>query len=323
MKPKSTRRDFMRKAGVAAAGAFVLPRFVRGAAAEKATKIVLVAGPKSHGYMEHEHYASFVLLAKRLEAAGLGIQTVVCKGGWPKDESVFDGAAAIAVNSDGESGHVFAGHEAKLDELKKRGVGLAVLHFALIIDKGPLGKLMLEWAGGYDEPDWSVVNWWTAEFKALPEHPVTRGVKPFTFHDEWYYHMRFRPDMAGVTPILSAVPPDSTREGPDGRHSGNPVVRGDKGKVETVAWVSELPDGTRGFGFTGGHSHRYLGHPQFRKVLLNGIAWCARVELPADGIVSAQPTLEELRQNQDDPEPANFDFSAITKELTSWKAENF
>ena len=39
---------------------------------------------------------------------------------------------------------------------------------------------------------------------ALPEHAVTRGVKPFTINDEWYYHMRFVDGMTGVTPIVSA-----------------------------------------------------------------------------------------------------------------------
>jgi len=36
-----------------------------------------------------------------------------------------------------------------------------------------------------------VVNpWWTLDFKEIPKHEVTRGVKPFAINDEWYYHMR-------------------------------------------------------------------------------------------------------------------------------------
>ena len=57
---------------------------------------------------------------------------------------------------------------------------------------------------------WSVNPWWTPEFKELPKHEVTRGVKPFAINDEWYYHMRFVPEMKGVTSILAAVPPKST-----------------------------------------------------------------------------------------------------------------
>ena len=41
---------------------------------------------------------------------------------------------------------------------------------------------------------------------ANTDHPITRGVKPFAADDEWYYHMRFREGMSGVTPILTAMP---------------------------------------------------------------------------------------------------------------------
>ena len=57
---------------------------------------------------------------------------------------------------------------------------------------------------------WSVNPWWTPDFKELPQHDITRGVKPFSINDEWYYHMRFVDGMKGVTPILSAVPPLNT-----------------------------------------------------------------------------------------------------------------
>jgi len=293
----------------------------QGLAAERTTKIVLLGGPQSHNYLAHEHYASFVILAQRLEAAGLGIKTVICKDGWPKDETVLDGAAALVVNCNGGRSHLLNGHLDKLDALVRGGTGLTLLHFATIIDRGPLADRALDVVGGYDEAHWSVVKWWTAEFKSLPQHPITRGVKPFSLYDEWYFHMRFRPAMTGVTPILSAVPPDSTREGQDGPHSGNPVVRQQKGMIEHVAWASERPDGVRGFGFTGLHWHWLLGHPQFRKVLLNGIAWCARVEIPPQGIESRAPTLAELRLNQDEPVPTKYDFERIKKELNAWASE--
>ena len=37
--------------------------------------------------------------------------------------------------------------------------------------------------------------------------------------------MRFRENMQGVTPVLSAIAPESTLTRPDGPHSGNPHVR--------------------------------------------------------------------------------------------------
>ena len=47
---------------------------------------------------------------------------------------------------------------------------------------------------------------WSPEFNELPEHEITRGVKPFSIRDEWYFNMRFRPDGQGIIPILSAKP---------------------------------------------------------------------------------------------------------------------
>lgn len=41
----------------------------------------------------------------------------------------------------------------------------------------------------------------------------------------------------GITPILSAVPPASTCQGPDGPHSGNAHVRARRRMPEVVAWV--------------------------------------------------------------------------------------
>ena len=76
------------------------------------------------------------------------------------------------------------GHLPKMDELRKRGAGLALLHFATIIDKGPLADRALEWAGGYDEADWSVVKWWKADFKRIGSvEGVSRAYKLTRLHD--------------------------------------------------------------------------------------------------------------------------------------------
>ena len=91
----------------------------------------------------------------------------------------------------------------------RRGVGLACIHYGVETTKGPAGDHFLKWIGGYFEPYWSVNPVWNAEFKTLTNHPITQGVKPFSMHDEWYYHMRFREASSAIgtiTPILSAHP---------------------------------------------------------------------------------------------------------------------
>jgi hypothetical protein len=143
--------------------------------------------------------------------------------------------------------------------------------------------------------------------KSLPTHPITRGVQPFETHDEWYYHMQFREGMKAVVPILTALPPASSLERPDGPHQNNPHVRAavlDRKEPQHVAWAVERADGGRGFGFTGGHWHWNWGHPMQRKLILNAIAWAAKAEVPAAGIETPRVTLEQLEENAEETPPA-------------------
>lgn len=265
-------------------------------------KIVLVAGGASHGPGDHEHRAGCLLLADCLNQLP-GVRAVVVTNGWPKDVKEFEGAAAIAIYSDGGGGHPFIqGDRLKvLDGHVQKGVGLGCIHYAVEVPKDKGGAEFLRWIGGYFETDWSVNPHWLADFQSLPNHPVARGVKPFKMQDEWYYHMRFPEGMKGVTPILSALPPKETLNRPDGPHSNNPHVRKavlEEKQPQHLMWVCERPDGGRGFGFTGGHFHKEWGDENFRRVVLNGLLWIAKIEVPANG---AQTTVSpaDLAKNLD------------------------
>jgi type 1 glutamine amidotransferase len=268
-------------------------------------KIVFLPGRQSHGWSGHAYTADCKLLAQILNENVPAVEAVVIEGGWPKDIKALDGAAAIVIGCDGNG---LLGPESNwkaLDGLAKKGVGIAFLHYAL--DPGKeYGKYLLDWLGGYYEQFWSINPSWLAEFKSLPQHPITQGVKPFKIEDEWYYHMRFREDMQGVTPILTAVPPDSTRKGPDGPHSGNAAVRARMGMGEHVAWAYERPDGGRGFGCTGGHTHWVYAKNDFRKLMLNAMCWIAKVEVPADGLFTKTPTVEQMEANLEGDRPQDW-----------------
>jgi type 1 glutamine amidotransferase len=268
-------------------------------AAEK--KIVFVAGPPSHGPGEHEHRAGCLLLKGCLDKVP-GITSVVYSNGWPEDPKAFDGAASIVLYMDGSGGHPALQDDRlqQLGALMKKGAGLACIHYATepTIEKGQ--KEFLDWIGGAFEINWSVNPHWEADFKQLPKHPITRGVKPFKINDEWYFHLRFRDGMKGVTPILTAVPPESTMSRRDGPHEGNAAVREavKRGEPQYVAWAGERAGGGRGFGFTGAHFHKNWGDNDFRKLVLNAILWTAKVQVPAEG-VSSEVTPEALKENLD------------------------
>ena len=264
-------------------------------------KIVLIAGNPSHGYLEHEYRAGSLLWQKCL--AGVpGINVVVVSNDWPKDERILDGADAVVMFVTGGGGHP-AAHSDRLktlDALMQKGAGFGTVHYGVEVEKNKGGPEFLRWQGGYFETYWSVNPTWEANFASLPNHPITRGVKPFKIRDEWYYHMRFVDGMKGVTPILGAVPPEGTRgkPGANSTHGGNPEVQKHAGEAETVMWAYDRPDGGRGFGFTGAHYHKNWGNESFRKVVLNAILWIAKVDVPQNGVESTV-TEEDLMQNLD------------------------
>ncbi|TAK98577.1 MAG: hypothetical protein EPO07_11820 [Verrucomicrobia bacterium] len=266
-------------------------------------KIVFLAGPPSHPPGQHEYRADCLLLKSCLDQFP-GITSVVCSNGWPADgKSVFDGAAAIIVFTDGGWNHPLLqeDHLEIIGQLMRQGVGLACVHYAIEPTKEKGEQKFLDWIGGCFEVDWSVNPRWTAEIKSLPSHPITRGVKPFALDDEWYFHMRFPADMKGVTPILSAVAPPNTMRRADGPHEGNPAVRESvkRGEPQNLAWAFERADSGRGFGLTGAHFHESWGNDNFRKLALNAILWVAKVEVPPDGVKSTV-TAEQLKENLDD-----------------------
>ena len=263
-------------------------------------KIVLVAGHPSHGKGEHEFNAGVQLLARCLNQVP-GVTAPFYLNGWPKDPKAFEGADSILFFMDGGPGHpiIQANHLGIIGGLMKKGVGLACVHYAVEVPKDKGGRELLDWIGGYYEDHWSTNPHWDADITRLPEHPITRGVKPFAIRDEWYFNLRFRDGMAGVTPILVAKPSDQTRQGQSAWPRGPyPHIVAASGRDEVLAWAVERPDGGRGFGFTGAHFHNNWGNENFRKLVLNALLWTAKVDVPANGVESAV-TENELKRNLD------------------------
>jgi type 1 glutamine amidotransferase len=292
----ATRRQFL-AATAAAALAGRTP-----AADGRPKKLVLIAGTPSHPPGMHEFNAGIRLLNKCL-ATVPGLTTEVCLNGFPKDLGVFAGAEAIVCYADGGPGHplIRDNRLALIGSMMKRGVGLMCMHYGVEVPKDLGANEFREWIGGCYEDRFSCNPMWKPEYTAFPEHPITRGVKPFAVTDEWYFNMRFRPDMKGVTPILSAVPPDQVRDGPYVYPKGPyPHIQAAKGKnqAEHMMWCVERADGGRGVGFTGGHTHRNWLDPNFRKVVLNAMLWVTKADVPAVGVESSVSE-DDIRANLD------------------------
>ena len=166
-----------------------------------------------------------------------------------------------------------------------------------------------EWIGGYYEPYWSVNPFWTAEFKQLPDHPIARGVAPFTIRDEWYYHMRFLDGMEGVTPILSPFRPRAPARQPDGQQERHPAVRQPAREwPEVVAWCRCVPMAAGASALPAGMSHLELGQRQLPQSRPERHRLGGKIDFRPGGIPSQRPTLEELesqpRQTEAEPTSA-------------------
>ncbi len=283
----------------------------------KSKLVVMIAGTASHGYGSHEHYAGCRLLADVVSNGAKNVRCEVIQNGWPADDTILDQADCIVFYADGGPKHPAMAHLDRLEKQIVRGVGFVCIHYAVEVPPGEGGDKFKEWLGGYFETNWSVNPHWVGNFRSLPDHPTTRGVAPFSANDEWYFHMRFRDGMKGVTPILSDIPPASTMSRPDGHHSGNPDVRKAVAAQEPqhVAWAYERDNGGRSFGFTGGHFHWNWGKPEMQRVVANAILWTAKVDIPSGGIPCGPLPLDRLKANQDEPIPAKFSEEATIKDF--------
>jgi len=267
----------------------------RNSAAAK--KIVFIADRDTHGARgNHEFIAAAIYLARTLnERYPDAYAVVTTKQNMPKDLK-HASEIVVLMNNGGP-----AAASPAVQDAVRHGAGFTAIHYGVEVKKGEQGKNFLDWLGGYFEPEWSVNPHWTPDFKEIPRHETTRGVKPFSINDEWYYHMRFVEGQKGVTPILADLPPLKTIQG-EGKttssHGGNPDVWADvsAGKKQVMAWAYDRPDGGRGFGFTGLHKHANLADDNFRTLLLNAVAWVSKLEVPAKGVPSKTLSRDDLER---------------------------
>lgn len=253
-----------------------------GSAAVRTKKIVLLAGKKSHGPGVHEYEKSVKLLKVMLDGASnvLNVRTEIHFDGWPEDPRTLDDADTIMTISDGQDGDKFSPvpwmtpeRMPVIERQMQRGCGFVTFHFSTFTPD-VYGRQILEWGGGYFDwqndlgnHEWySAIRTLEADVHTAEDHPITRGLKPFRFRDEFYYKIRFRDGDERLKPILW-VPElgGTTRE-------------------QVVAWAVERKEGGRGFGTTTGHFFDNWQDANYRRLILNAILWTAGADVPDGGV---------------------------------------
>ncbi len=268
----------------AAAVAVLFARTETTHANQAASKtIVLIGGPASHDPAEHDHPNGIRVLQTVLESSpdlhALNVRVQAYPDGWPAEEAVLEQATTVVWYFDGLEKHPMmdAARRQRFQRLMDRGVGLVTLHQAVTLLPDATAIPLPDWLGGarygmFDRAD-ETVGFVPAD------HPISRGVGPFTLHDEFYPTVRF-PSGQRAMPIL---PGTFNVELADGK----PVP--ERAMHSTAAWAFERPNGGRGFAFTGLHYLLTLDHPQLRRLLLNAITWTAGLDVPTTGVRSGVP----------------------------------
>ena len=272
------------------------------AAETQPRKIVLIAGPKSHGPVGngiHDYPWSVKLLKVMLDNSNITDQVRVEShlDGWPNDPQTLDDADTIMVISDGRDGDLYAEaphfgspeHLAQVQKQIDRGCGFCTFHFSTFAPD-QYATQILDWSGGYfDWEENGQKKWYsaiqthdTAIEIASPQHLLSRGLKPFSMKEEFYFNLRFQPEeptqqVNAVTPLLSV-----------------PVLPGREPDGKVVAWAKERPNGGRGFGTTCGHFYENWKVDEFRTLILNALAWTAHVDVPEGGVKARYFTQQEI-----------------------------
>ncbi len=253
------------------------------------TKIVLIAGSTSNKPGQHEYVAGCALMMDWLEAVP-GLAPVMVAEGWPKNETVLDSAKAVLLFLDGgdKLSYLEPTRWAKMQSLADAGTGFIVLHQGIDCpaDKAATFK---DWFGAVFQSDIGCRGHWDVKFDSIPTHPINHGMKPFALPgDGWLYNLHFADK--GVTHVLACPMPDSSRK--------SDAAKAHAGRAETVAWSYERANGGRSFGFTGCDLHANWADANQRLLVLNGILWSAKIDVPTNGLAS-EVTPEALKANWD------------------------
>ena len=274
----------------------------RGASSANA-HVLIVVGPSSHPPGTHEVAAGGRLMQHALERLSnvAGIKAEL-RSDWPTEAAVRNRASTVVFIGD-----IFPPQRlpdsplvlSQLGEMMARGCGLACVHYATglrAVDVQPDGSHpLLQWLGGYFATrcphHQSVAKVFPSVTisPAANQHPVSRGWREFSLPEEPYYNNYFGPGGNRLAPNVTAVatsalPPEAP-------------------KREVVAWTVERADSGRGFGIVMPHFYKNWANDDLRRLILNGIVWSAKLEVPAAGVEAAAPDLAAFQPESIEPKP--------------------
>jgi len=267
--------------------------------------IFLTSDDLNHASGTHEFYAGGLLLKDAFAKSNVADELVFeVINNWSGDADPLEGADAIIHYYKGNKAHLMNKYVPIINALTEKGVGQMFIHYG-VDPCTEIDGALKTWTGGVYKDKFSTNPHWTIKAQ-LENHPINTGVKAYTKLDEWYCNIDFNRELEiGYDKADKVGCPHCVMHGKNEDFQKGKIKGGFKGREMsdrelTVSWAIEREDGGRGAGFTGAHYHANWAHDEFRKQVMNAIAWCAKVSLPAEGITSPPITQEMINANLDE-----------------------
>ena len=218
----------------------------------EALRVFIRGGEKTHGPNAHEHERFLndwkAILTER------GIKADGAKD-WPSADQ-FENTDVLVMYAQ-EGANATDEQKANVAKFTKRGGGIVVIHTAVVGSDTAWWKSVVGGAWVHGKTKWRegpmALDYVDAKSK---RHPITEGAVDFKMDDEIYYDLDVSPDVRVL----------ATSDTEDG-----------KPKIQGQMWTYEKQD-YRAFVTIPGHLYSTFERPNYRAILLRGIAWAGKRE---------------------------------------------
>lgn len=221
---------------------FLLVALLLPLSAAEPLRVFIRAGEKTHGPGAHDHPRFMADWIKLLN--GRGAQATGALS-FPTAEQIQ--SADVVIFYAQNAGNITPPQRQLLDAFQKRGGGLVFIHDAVCGDDAQWFKTITGGAWAHKHSKYFEGNF-DIDYKDS-KHLITQGVADFSLDDEIYWNLHMLPE----ADILACT---NCKRAP-----GSPQI-----------WSVEK-EKSRTFTAIPGHWHTTFSIPQYRAILLRGIAW--------------------------------------------------
>jgi quercetin dioxygenase-like cupin family protein len=245
--------------------------------ARAANKIALIGnlGLREPAGIERSHRVARLGAYMRATPVFAGTEIVIYPLGWPAETAALNDATVVvlgfgAVQSEAPA---FAPEQlAQLQRMVDAGVGVVCLFQSKASDVLNTSGQMAQWLGVRPDSSFQTVGGPVSLVPSTPGHPVVVGVDKVACQDEVQTPRSLE---SRVVPILRAAK--------------NTATANDAAQV--AAWLLERPNGGRSFAFTGSPSLATFEEASLIQLLLNAVAWTAKLSATAGGAAPIAPVV--------------------------------